>query len=191
MLQNLDAGADTEFVESNCSMLRRMLSLVALLSSIGCDRPGAPEPALAMRISPQCPTAGKPTFYPDGTFDSRRFGTAIQNTVASGSRMLEGMRELPLSCGSMAESYRFLWVHSFSSSSAWAPTMVRVTRSGAGWIAIAVRLTNAVDRKEADRREVKLTDEGSREVLAALAEFNLWQRPDFAYTPMLTMAPCG
>jgi hypothetical protein len=160
------------------------LPLLAIMALTGCDRPGRPELMFAMRVRPQCPTRGENAFYPDGAFDRGiQSASGIRFTAELGSRILAAMHEPPLSCGPLGESYRFLWIHSFSASSRYPPTIVRITRAGDGWMARAVRSVNAVDLREAERREVRLTDEESQQLLASVADFGVWRRSAFAYNP--------
>ena len=80
------------------------------------------------------------------------------------------MREPPLSCGVQLESYRILWIQSFSESppnaiSKWPPTMVRISKSNAAWVVTGVQLAGSVNRKEIERRERTLIEAESLEML--------------------------
>ena len=94
------------------------------------------------------------------------------------------MHEPSLSCGAEPDSYRILWVHSFSSwppkGSKWPPTMVRISKSSVAWVVTAVQLAGSVNRKETARHERALTEDESREMLAVVSGFGLWNRRDFA-----------
>ena len=57
----------------------------------------------------------------------------------------------------------------------------------AGWVVTAVQLAGSVNRKEIARRERTLTDDESREMLAAVNEFGLWNRRDFVQDTGMVM----
>jgi hypothetical protein len=96
------------------------------------------------------------------------------------------MREPPLACGTQPESYRLLWMHSFSETprdgvSHYPPTMVRFSKMPDGWRATAVRLAGSINRQEIYRHERMLTPDDGQELLRAIDTFGLWSRHDFAF----------
>ena len=58
--------------------------------------------------------------------------------------------------------------------------MVRISKSSVAWVVTAVQLAGSVNRKETARHERALTEDESREMLAAVSGFGLWNRRDFA-----------
>jgi len=137
--------------------------------------PEVPEPSRAVHHTPVCDPGPLRSFFPDGTFEADRF-----DLRQSGATILNAMGERSLSCGTVPESYRFLWNHSFSGMPEWAPVAARLTRTAKGWTAVAVRLDDARHLRVAERREVALTAEAASHAVDAIGQFGLWQREPFA-----------
>jgi hypothetical protein len=85
---------------------------------------------------------------------------------------MASMSEPQLACGPVVESYRFVWIHSFSN---WQPTALRISE-GERWMIVAVRLAERRRPKVSERREERSEDEDSRQALDAFTRFGLWQK---------------
>jgi len=93
--------------------------------------------------------------------------------------LLDAMHEPSLACGEIQESYRVLWDHSFSSTGAYPPTTIRISRAAQGWTATAVKLSGSVHRGERERRVRALTARDIETMRDAIEAFQLWSRPDY------------
>jgi hypothetical protein len=162
------------------------LSAVVLLTVVldACSSPELPDVWNAVAVAAQCEGSGESRYFPADMFRWLPKGTPASEWTRGPSQMLEAMREPSLACGAAPESYRILWIHSFSSwpptVSKWPPTMIRMSRSSDGWSVTAAQLAGSVNRKEVMRYTRTLSNEESREMLAAVSEFGLWNRKDFA-----------
>jgi hypothetical protein len=148
-----------------------------ILTGLACSEPELPEISNAMQVMTLCAGEAENRYFPGGMFRSVPANLPV-GWAHEPAQILEAMHEPPLSCGAEADSYRILWVHSFSR---WPPTMVRMRRRGDTWDMTAVQLAGLVDRKVVARHERALSDGESREMLAAVSGFGLWNRNDFAW----------
>jgi len=160
---------------------------VALLFCLvaACAPAALPEVSRARKVAPQC----------EGAAENRYFGAAeLQlppnrskvETTAPVSKTLDAMREPSLSCGAGSNSYRVVWIHSFSDFppkvSRYPPTAVRISEKNGTWTVTGVQLASIANRTELARNERTLAESESREVLDAVAEFGLSRRKDYAET---------
>jgi hypothetical protein len=162
---------------------RFAISLVVLVGA-ACTVPEPPEVSNAVRVVDHCDPNG--SYLSKATFRWFPSTLSFNDWVEACGRILGAMRESPLWCGSHPDTYRILWLHSFSSwpatRSRYPPTMVRVSRRDSVWIATAVQLASSANLVEITRLERRLSDTDSSEMLAAVREFGLWTRKDFART---------
>jgi hypothetical protein len=165
-----------------------ILSLLirAAAASVGCTT-DLPEPSSAVRAAPSCgaPSADDYYFPRDIFFPAR---VEDPQSISRPSRVLADLHEPSLSCGDGApEAYRVLWIHSFS---VWNPAMVRISRAGSGWLAVAVR--SKWDRigatphlTEVEHREAVLDAEQGNQIVRALKAAEFWVAPHSVPTPSM------
>jgi hypothetical protein len=163
----------------------RLAASFLILTAVACAQLELPEISNAVRVAPRCEGTAESSHLPAAMFRS------LPNLQSAGfewtrgpSEILEAMHEPALSCGVQADSYRILWLHSFSNwpttRSAWPPTVVRASRNNGRWKLIAVQLAGSVNREVVLRRERVLSEVESEEILGAVSRFMLWSRQDFA-----------
>jgi hypothetical protein len=156
-----------------------------MLAGAACSPPELPEVWDAVRIAPHCEGSPKDRHFPAEIFRWLPERHPTIDWTQGPSQILDAMREPLLSCGVGSESYRILWLHSFSSwpptISRYPPTMVRMSRRDSTWLVTAVQLASSVNRKEVMRHERTLSESESQEALAAVSAFGLWKRKDFAW----------
>jgi hypothetical protein len=144
-----------------------------------------PEPALAVHATAKCDGALEPRYFPEAAL--RSMPADAYRFVKLPALLLEAMHEPSFACGSVPESYRVLWMHSFSSwprpVSNHPPTMIRVSNDGHGWTATAVRLAGSLNRTEIERRSRPLNVREVQQMREALEEFRFWVRADYDDTP--------
>lgn len=135
---------------------------------------------LAIHAAENCPPSATGQFFPPGIFESTQYPDSAERSAEWASKILASMHEPSLSCGSLGESYRFTWIHSFTTRQ---PTAVRITRDDGRWHIVAVRLQDARDRNISERIDITLADEDARLAVAAFQQFGLWHKSSFAYDP--------
>jgi hypothetical protein len=160
---------------------------LVILAAVACAPPQLPEVSNGVPVAAECGGSIESRFFPG---ERLRWFPKQPIPVADWTRgaaeILEVMREPPLSCGAQPDSYRILWLHSFSSwpptgVSKFPPTMVRVSFVDDAWTLTAVQLAGSVNRKETMRSGRRLTEEEALYVLATVNGFGLWNRKDFAW----------
>jgi hypothetical protein len=139
----------------------------------GCSSPAPPEVTNAVPVLPRCDVEGETRYFRPEMFRAMPLDWPLVM-----GRMLDAMREPALSCGTEPDSYRILWVHSFTN---WGSAMVRMSRWDASWRMIAVQFGDSVKHDEVLRRERTLSTDEARAMLDAASEFGLWNRPYFSW----------
>jgi hypothetical protein len=147
------------------------------LAGTGCEQSALPDPQFAVRVESECPEPTNESYF----FTAESVYLKSDRLIGSWpSLQLTAMREPSLRCGEMPDSYRLLWLHSFSN---WPPTMVRFTRDGERWKVIAVRLSSTSPRTEAERRDHLLTPGQADRMLGAISDFGFWRQHGFSSNP--------
>src|SRR5262249_29408612 len=131
----------------------RFAAVLIAVSSLGCKESigPLPEPALAIHAVAVCEGTPESRYFPESAVRWLR-REASGGPAAIAARILEAMREPSFACSDVPESYRVLWLHSFSSwphdRSEFPPTMMRMSKGPQGWTATAVRLASSFNRTE-------------------------------------------
>src|SRR5215831_4673745 len=93
----------------------RFGALLVALSAVGCtQRPSAlPEPAIAIHAMSVCEGTLQSRYFPESAvrwLPQPSFGRNLDYAA----QILDAMHESSFACGDVPESYRVLWLHSFS-----------------------------------------------------------------------------
>jgi hypothetical protein len=157
-----------------------------ILTAVACVEPDLPEISNAVQVTPRCEDTAEGSYLPAEMFRLLpKLPSPSGDWTRGPSQILEAMHEPQLSCGVHPDSYRVLWLHSFSNwpptRSAWPPTVVRASQSNGRWTLTAVQLAGSVNQEEVLRRERLLSQAESQEMSVAVGRFNLWTRQDFSW----------
>lgn len=93
----------------------RLCAAVAVcLVTSACRQASLPEPRFSVRAADTCPADDGERFFPPTSFASARQPASAPQLRAYASLVLARLGEPSLSCDAIDESYRLLWLHSFS-----------------------------------------------------------------------------
>src|SRR5258707_910319 len=125
---------------------RWSVAALLLVAGVACSQPELPEVWNGVRAADQCEGGPESHYFPADIFHALPKSQPGDrwSWTRGPSLILDAMHEPPLSCGAQPDSYRFLWIHSFSN---WPPTMVRVSQNGEAWEVTAVQLAGSVNRR--------------------------------------------
>ena len=167
-------------------MLGPLATALLTVWSIACSPLVMPEVSNAVPVASKCESSSESRYFP-AEFRWLPTGQSALTWTRGPSTILEAMQEPPLSCGDAPESYRILWLHSFSSSpptiGRYPPTMVRMSWNNGRYSVTAVQLASFLNRKELVRRERLLSGEEDYAIFLALKRFEFWTRRDFTPEP--------